>query len=290
MKILLAKALLRCLSWLPLSWARGLGALLGRLAYRVGGRYNRVIRTNLAACFPELDETALRRLHKANLAATGVTLLESGAVWRWPAGRLLARVEAIDGREHLEQALARGRGVIIAGAHLNNWEMMNMVGPELAPMIALYRAPNAPAADRYITRARSRSGAELVASGGIAMRRMVRQLRDGGLVGLLCDQQPKQGEGVFAPFFGIEALTMTLLGRLTHRTGCDVVLINCERTRSGWRIRLTRGPADLHAPDSRTAATALNAAVEQEIRTRPEEYLWAYKRFSIRPPGAPPFY
>lgn len=290
MKILLGKALLRLLSWLPLSWARALGAAMGRLAWHLPGRHNHVIRSNLDACFPELDQAGRDRLHRANLVATCRTLMETGAVWLWPADKLLSRVEAIDGREHLDAAIAGGRGVILAGAHLNNWEMLNLTAASLTPMIGLYRAPDDPALERFITRARSRTGADLIASGGFAMRRMVRQLRDGGVIGILCDQQPKQGEGVFAPFFGIPALTMTLINRLSSRTGCTVVMIACRRTRNGWRISLTPGAEGMDSEDPVAAAAALNRAVEEQVRPRPEDYLWAYKRFSVTPGGKPVFY
>ena len=206
-----------------------------------------------------------------------------------PAG-MSGRVTAIEGREHITAALARGRGLILAGAHLGNWEMLNLVGATLAPMVGLYRAPDDPALDRFITRARTRTGADLIASGGFAMRRMVRQLRDGGVIGMLCDQQPKQGEGVYAPFFGRPALTMTLINRLSHRTGCAVVMIECHRVRGGWRIELEPAPAGLDGDDPQAAAAILNAAVERRIRARPQDYLWAYKRFSLQPDGEDSIY
>lgn len=292
MRLLFAKILLRLLSLIPLRLLHALAVPLGRLAARLPSRKHSVVTTNLALCFPELDQAAVKALHRRNMIAMAQLVLEAGAVWHWPREKLLGAIAETEGLQHFDAALARGRGVILVGAHMANWEILNLFCATLAPMVALYRAPGDPAMNTFITRSRERTGARLVPSGSYAMRHMIRQLRQGGTIGLLCDQQPKQGEGVFAPFFGTPALTMTLVNRLCRRTGCAVVFTHCERLEAGrgWKIVLEPAPEALADTDPVVACTALNAAVERQIRQAPEDYLWLYKRFGIRPPGAPEVY
>lgn len=119
------------------------------------------------------------------------------------------------------------------------------------------------------------------------MRTLYRRLAAGGVVGILPDQQPKQGEGEFAPFFGIEALTMVLVPRLAERTGATVLFAFAERLPrgAGFRIHLLPAPDGIADPDLRVACTALNAGVESCVRVAPEQYQWHYKRYSNRPAG-----
>ena len=117
------------------------------------------------------------------------------------------------------------------------------------------------------------------------MRQLFKRLQEGGVVGILPDQQPKAGDGEFAPFFGIPALTMTLLSRLAQRTGATVLLGYCERigeTPDGPAFALRFEPV----PDAAEGVAALNAAVERVARRDPAQYQWTYKRWSIPAPGS----
>ena len=113
-------------------------------------------------------------------------------------------------------------------------------------------------------------------------------LRDGGVVGILPDQQPKVGDGEFVPFFGKDALTMTLLGRLAARTGATVLFAYCERIGAGpeFALHVEAAPAAITDPDPVVATTALNAAVERIARRDPAQYQWTYKRWRWRPVGS----
>jgi KDO2-lipid IV(A) lauroyltransferase len=111
------------------------------------------------------------------------------------------------------------------------------------------------------------------------------------VVGILPDQQPKQGDGEFAPFFGVPALTMTLLGRLAHRTGAAVVFAYCERIDSGrdgapgFALRIEAAPEAVADADPVVAVAALNQALERIARRDPSQYQWTYKRYTLRPSG-----
>jgi KDO2-lipid IV(A) lauroyltransferase len=110
-------------------------------------------------------------------------------------------------------------------------------------------------------------------------------------VGILPDQQPKGGDGVFAPFFGVEALTMTLLPRLAARTGATVLYAYCERIDApgaapAFALRIEAAPDGIASDDAAEGARALNAGVERIARRDPAQYQWTYKRYKRRPPGS----
>ncbi len=292
MKWTLIRALLRLLSLIPLAWLHVLATPVGQLLSLLPWRKNTIIATNLELCFPELDDRQRRALHRANLVAMTRLALETPAASFWSKPKLLRSIRSVQGWEHVEQARREERSLLFVSGHIGNWELLTLYLSVHLPMVFLYRAPQSSGADRLIRDTRGRFGAELAPSGSPAMRLILRQLASGGGVGLLCDQQPKQGEGVFAPFFGIEALTMTLVNRLVRHTGCQPLFIDCRRQGPGHGFAIHIEPADpaLGADDIRLATTTMNQAVETMVRRAPEQYLWIYKRFGLRPPGEPPLY
>ena len=113
-------------------------------------------------------------------------------------------------------------------------------------------------------------------------------MKAGGVTGILPDQQPKAGDGEFAPFFGKQALTMTLLNRLAERSGAAVLFAYCERLGEGpgFALRIESAPIAIASPDAREGVAALNAAVESIARRDPAQYQWTYKRYTLRPPDS----
>ena len=292
LKIRLALFLIRLLGLLPLKLLSTLAVPAGWLAWRLPLKQHAVIATNLALAFPELDDTACEQLHREHLVEMMRLVLETGAVWHWSAEAIGRHMRRIDGWEHIEQARQGGRGVILVSAHLGNWEIANLYLGAHLPLTSLYRAPRDPAADRAVIASRQRLGGELVASGSPAMRRLLQRLRQGGAVALMADQQPKQGEGVFTPLFGTPALTMTLVNRLARRTACPVLFVAPYRLSGGrgWSLDIRPAPDAINDADPVRANRVFHAWLEAAIRRHPAQYLWSYKRFSIRPAGEAPIY
>lgn len=292
MKYTLATLLIRGLSLLPLPLLHWLAVPLGRLCRWLPWRGHGVIETNLRLCFPELEEKKRRRLHRQHLVEMMRLVLESGAVWYWPRRRLDRHVQQVDGWGAVEAAIEQGRGVLLVGAHFGNWEIAQLWISMRIPLIALYRAPRDAEINRRITVSRGRFGASLIASGSPAMRRILTALRAGRAVAMLADQQPKQGDGTFTPFFGVEALTMTLVNRLARHTGCAVFFGGFRRLAGGrgWAMFLERAPAMIADDDPATAMRAYHGCLEAQIRKAPAQYLWNYKRFSLRPDNEPGIY
>lgn len=266
----------------PLAW------LLGRLPWKK----HAVVRRNLAACFPEWDDQQRRRLEHDQRVELIRLASELGALAHWSPDRLQRHLVAERGWEHVTEALKGGRGLLLVSGHVGNWEILNLEVSRRTAMATLYLAPANRGMDRFITRARGRFGARLIPSGSAAMRELLRQLRRGGAVGIAADIQPKEGEGIFAPFFGTPALTMTLVNRLARKTGCAVVFCRAERLSRGrgWQLHFEPAPPDIGGADPVPAMTAMNDWLARSIRQAPAQYLWIYKRFSRRPGGEPRFY
>ena len=288
----LVRAVLRLLAWLPLRYSQGIGGGAGRTIGLFPNGLRRVAEINLALCFPELSARSRRRLLAQTLAETGKTAAEMGALWLWPAARVLALVREVPGDEVLTHALSQGKGLILACPHLGAWELAGLYCATRCKLTALYRPPRMSALDTMIRNARERSGARLVPTDAAGIRALFQALRRGDAVGILPDQDPGRERGVFAPFFGISASTMILVSRLAASTGAPVVLVYAERLPrgTGYRMRFVPAPEDIADPDPETAAAALNRAVESCVRARPEQYQWTYKRFKTRPAGERRYY
>lgn len=295
-----AARLLSAAAWLLGSLPPPAMAAIASAAARLAGRDGRdwqVARTNLAlvavaAGLAPVTAAAGAAQVRAAVRNARLTALESLRLWTRPAERNLRRVRAVEGARHLDEALASGRGVIVAAPHYGNWELLNQWLASRTPLAVLYAPPGSGAVEAFLTRARARPGVEPVRADAAAVRRLLRRLQDGGVLGILPDQQPKRGEGVYAPFFGQPALTMTLLARLAARSGATVLLAAAERDpdERGFTIRIAPAAEAVADSDPALAAAALNAAIERLVLRAPLQYQWTYKRFSLQPDGSNPYW
>ena len=284
--------LLAAVGRLPLRWLQRLGAVGGTLARWLGTREARVARRNLELALPGVAAGERDALHRATLAATAQTALECARLWTRPAAENVALVRRVHGGALLDAALAAPAGVLIAAPHLGNWELLNQYLASRTPLTIVYRAPRRAALEGLLRHGRGAPGVTQVRAEAGAVRTLLRTLQQGGTVGILPDQQPKQGEGVFAPFFGVPAWTMTLLPRLAQRTGATVLFAFAERLAGaeGFDVHVLPAPEGIADPDPARAAAALNAGVEACARQVPAQYQWTYKRFGMRPDGTEPRY
>lgn len=272
---------------LPWSWLKRIADALAWNWKRKDSRESQVVRRNLELVYPELSAAQRQLLHFSILQSTARQSLEMLRTWTHPACENLSRLSQRDGQALYDAALASGRGVIVAAPHFGNWELLNQWLAERGPVAIVYRPPESGVVDGFLQLARGIDNVHQVRAEGPAVRRLFKVLKDGGAVGILPDQQPKMGDGVFAPFFGIDALTMTLVNRLAERTGALVLYGWCERTGPDLQFALHVIPADplVASADPVVAATALNAGIERIARRDPSQYQWTYKRYSLRPPG-----
>lgn len=282
--------LVRLLGRLPVPLLRAIGWLLGALAALLPNRERHVAEVNLQLCFPTLPAASRRRLLRRSLREAAVTLCEMPSVWArgiapWRRHMTLPGEVA----DRVLPLLERGKGLIVAAPHLGNWELGLHYFDGLAPVTALYRPPRLRALEPILLRGRERDGARLAPTSARGIRMLYQALQRGEIVVILPDQQPPRAgtAGVFAPFFGQPALTMTLLSRLAARSGAPVVFGCAVRDRHGrYRPHLVLGDDDIAASDPVRAAAALNRGVQRCVEHYPEQYQWTYRRFRLQPGDA----
>ena len=292
----LAAALLYALTWsiarLPWPW---LSALAGGIAdwwIRVDAREARVARRNLELAMPDLDAEARATLHREILRTTARQALETLRLWTRPASRNVADITEFHGVELFDAALADTRGLIVAAPHMGSWELLNQWLAMKTPLAILYRPPESATGEAFLRRVRANAGGQVeqVRAEASGVRTLLKRLQKGGVIGILPDQQPKVGDGEFAPFFEVQALTMTLLGRLAARSSARVLMAWCERlpgtSPPRFALHLQEAPAAIADADPKTSVAALNAMVEAIARRDFAQYQWTYKRYTLRPPGS----
>ena len=272
--------LVRLFAALPLSVAQTVGRLAGRLAYACPGKYRQRLRANAAqAGYP--DPAFARRA----AAEIGAMILELPRVWFRNDACL--RQVVCDDDHVVTDALAEGRGILFLTPHLGNFDVVARYIARQLPLTVMFRPPRKAVLAPVLETARNGANITAVPATMQGVRGFVRTLRRGGAVGMLPDQAPGVGEGVWAPFFGRPAYTVTLPGKLALQTGVAVILSAGERLPGGrgWRVHHVRIPDPL-PDDPQAQATLFNQAMEALIRRFPHQYLWGYNRYKT-PKGAP---
>lgn len=282
----LLKTALRLLSLLPLAAAWRGADRLGAWAAAWGTGAARITRINLCKCLPDLGPGELEALARKSLGHTCRTVAEAGALSHWSGDRLRLMLVEETGRELLEEPLRHGRAVLLLVPHYGNWEFLCYVLGGLVP-VALYSPPRLPALEAPLLESRQRFGMRMVPATAGGLREIHKVLKGGGLACILPDQTPPLGAGVYAPFFGQPALTMTLPFRLAQKTDAAMVLGSARRVSAGFAVRYqSLAPlTELAGPEA--FAEHLNRAIEALVRLDAAQYQWEYKRFKRQPPGHP---
>ena len=279
--------LFRFFSGWPLGALHALGGALGWLVWAVSRRYRTRFRANVAQAGLPFDVV------RPAVAHAGRFVAELPKLWLRPPDEAMLGPVQIEGREHAEQAFSSGHGVIFFSAHCGSFELAPQVLATLfGPITAIYR----PARKAWLARleriARNRPNLAVLPADLRGIRLMHRALKANQAVALLTDQVPPEGQGIWAPFFGKPAYTMTLAARLALQTGAALVPASCERLARGRGYVLRIGPA-LRVDEALVAAqqagasraellalvTRINQAVEEIVMSLPGQYLWAYARY-----------
>jgi KDO2-lipid IV(A) lauroyltransferase len=284
---LLTAALLHLCALLPLRWVQALGAWIGARVAAKRGTLWRVSAGNLALCYPQQSDDWRTETTQKSLEETGKSMLECAHFWYRPLGEVDSLVHRVHGAELPEVALAEGRGMILCTPHLGAWELSCMWSSARWPMSILYKPGKNARLDALVKRGRERAGAQLLATDASGVRALVKTLARGGVVGLLPDQEPTEGTGVFADFFDTPAYTMVLLNKLVRKHRVPVIFAATLRrpNGNGFELYFLRAGDDIYDPDPVVAARAVNACVERCVALAPEQYMWNYKRFRHQPDG-----
>ena len=276
---------MRLAALLPLPVAHAVGVLLGWLFYLVQNPHREVARRNIALCMPKLSPKERRRMLRLSLIETGKTAMESPIMWLSSRERTLSLVREEIGKEVMQAALAKGKGVIVVAPHLGSWELVSLYCSTHYPITSLYRPLRRPEVEPLVLKGRTRFGAELVPTDTKGVRSLFQALAANELVGIPPDQDPRDAGGVFVPFFGIQANTMTLVSRLAQKSGAEMVLAIAERLSWGRGFRMHYLPLQIEEESMEGHVAAITRAVEAATGRFPAQYQWSYKRFRTRPEG-----
>ncbi len=264
----------RWLAHLPLWLLHGLGWLLGWLSFLLSPTYRRRFRENCAQAGYRMASSW------GAVGSAGRMVGELPRLWLGAATACEWENDAC-----VDKAYAAGQGVIFLTPHLGCFEITAQAvtaryAQRHGPLTVLYRPARHAWLAQLMRQARDRPGLVSVPTSLAGVRQMIRSLRNGHAVGLLPDQVPPQGMGVWAPFFGRDAYTMTLSARLAQQTGATVLLTWGERLTWGRGFRLHfRALHEALSPELDTAVAQLNREMERLIRECPAQYLWGYARY-----------
>jgi KDO2-lipid IV(A) lauroyltransferase len=272
--------LFRLLSLLPLRVLQCVGRIIGRLVFALPGRYrDRLIAHARQAGYS--DPAFARRA----AAEAGAMVMELPRVWLQNEASLAQVVS--DEESIVTQALSERRGILFLTPHLGCFEVSARHVARYQPLTVMFRPPRQAFFTPLLQAARNASGVKAVTATRQGVKAFLKALKSNEAVGMLPDQVPREGDGVWAPFFGREAWTVTLPGKLAKMTDAVVIVAACERLPrgQGWRMHYLRAPEVL-PDDPREQAMLFNRMMQTLIARFPEQYLWSYHRYK-RPLDVP---
>lgn len=282
---LLFKSIFRMIALLPLRMLHSFGALVGRAAFATSKEYASRTVENLRQANLAGDEMHFAALLKETIGEAGKGIVELPWVWCRPLEKVCATVQSCQGWEHMEEAHARGKGIILLTPHWGCFEVVGLYVGQFLPLTCLYRSPRQVWLEKIMRGGRERGLTRLATADVSGVRVLYKALKKGQAIGLLPDQVPSQGEGEWVDFFARPAYTMTLSGRLAQTSGATVLLAFAERLPrgAGYKLRFEPLPLDFSKP----VPPQINMALERVIAISPAQYLWSYNRYKV-PRGVMP--
>ena len=280
MRKLLLKLCLSAIAVLPLALVQVIGSFLGMLAYVGSKQYRSLFR-------PQYEAVVRVRglpfkLWEA-VRASGMLFSDSLWIWRNPQ-KALALVD-VQNWDLVETAINEGHGLVMLTPHLGGFEIIPRVLAQHFPATILYRPSRQEWLNEVVEEGRAYPNMHFVPTNLNGVRQMTRALTRGEAIGILPDQVPSGGEGVWVPLFGRPAYTTPLPARLANRNNTPVVMFTAKRKGigRGWLMQAIR-LAPL-SEDASIAAAELNIAIENAVLVAPEQFIWSYNRYK-HPAGA----
>ncbi|MCY4356989.1 MAG: LpxL/LpxP family Kdo(2)-lipid IV(A) lauroyl/palmitoleoyl acyltransferase [Gammaproteobacteria bacterium] len=277
---------MRAVAGLPFALQIWLGQLLGILSFYLAPSRRHVCEVNIALCFPELSATEQRKLVRRTFVSNGIGLIEICIAWCGNKERFRNRVR-LHGMEHLEAALAEGRGVLLIGSHQTTFEIAGCLFSLFGELNCTYRRNDKnPLFDAFMFNGRRRLYQGVYERKDI--RGAMRCLKQGKLLWYAPDQDYGAKHSVFAPFFGNLAATITAGSRFARFNNSPVLFFSHYRRsdNSGYEIHFSPVLDNYPSGDDAMDGKIINQLVENAICQQPDQYLWLHKRFKTPPPGS----
>jgi lauroyl-KDO2-lipid IV(A) myristoyltransferase len=278
------------LAFLPVRLRAGLGDCMGWLLCRIDSRPGRIARKNLALCYPQLTDGERRRLLRKHFRIAAHILLGYGQLLARSPRHLRTQFD-IHGLEIVEQAAARGNGIILLSPHFLAIEYAGQCLSQEHAMVSMVRLHSNPLMDWIVTRFRTRYGGEVYSHEANLMP-LVKATRGGRWFIYFPDEDRGAEHSVFIPFRGVPKATMPLLGRLAASCRATVIptLAFYSPGRRRFSIEFLEPLPGFPSGDPPQDALRMNQLIEELVNRDPAQYLWTAKIFRTRPPGEPRFY
>jgi KDO2-lipid IV(A) lauroyltransferase len=274
--------------FLPLPILGRLGNAIGSLMFYAIPKRRKIAVINLRLCMPELSEPERVALAHRHFQAYSRSIIERALIWWLPIQRMHALIE-IDGG--VPEALMKSGPTILFCPHFVCLDVGG-VAARIMPLSTMYAQQKSKAFDDMMRYGRERYGPVRLFTREQGIKPILRALREGIPYYMLPDMDfgPKDAE--FVPFFGVEAATLTAMGRIAAATGARVIPLVATflPDYKGYKVKFYPPLEDFPGTDMTAAARRMNAFIEDRVRETPAEYLWTHKRFKTRPPGQPPLY
>jgi KDO2-lipid IV(A) lauroyltransferase len=281
---------MRLVAAMPYGMQLFVGRRLGDLMYLLSRRRRQVARINLELCFPELGADARHELLRRCFQSAGISLTESAFSW-WGDEARLRRLYRIEGLEHLDEPLRRGKGVLLLGGHYTTLEISGrFLAFHTKDLQPIYKPARNALFNALMVARRSSIFDQLLLNRD--MRTILRNLRNNKVVWYAPDQDFGRAQTVFAPFMGIEAASLTMTSRLASKSGAAVLPFYSQRLpgNEGYLVKLMPALENFPSGDDVADSTLINQAIERQVRRAPEQYLWLHRRFKTRPAGEKEIY
>ena len=282
-------ALMRLLAFLPLPVLAFLGTVIGDISYFLVSSRRKIALKNIQSCFPQWSENKAKHVTRSCFRLIGQTLFFSAIGW-WTPRKKLNKLVTVINREPYDQALDRGENIILLAPHFCSLEIAGLVLSQERPMITMYQHTKNLLVDKFVKLGRGRFGGILIERKE-PLRNLIRLIRKGYPFYYLPDQDARN-KGVFAPFFGIQASTIPMLGKFAAMS--KSIVIPCSTkilpAGKGFEVRLGHPLENFPTGDDLKDTTIMNNAIEKMIEPMPEQYFWVHKRFKTRPAGETGFY
>jgi KDO2-lipid IV(A) lauroyltransferase len=267
---------------LPTRWQLGLGRGLGKILALFPSKLKHISQVNIKLCFPELNPAEQKKLLQKNFVSLGIGLIEAAMAW-WLPDSKLQNLFTIHGMEHVEQAFAQGKGILIVGPHFTCLEIIGRILAMQYSFAVIYRPHKKRLVAFLHERFRQKHYLNYIPRHEV--RKLLRALQNNTAIWYAYDIDAGPKRSVFAPFFNIPTASLTSASRLAQLSGAAVIPISFYRRENEFGYEVNLGPQLTNFPsgDNIADATRLNAYLETAIRAHPEQYVWQYKRFKTRP-------
>ena len=279
---------LRVLELLPFAAQRRVGSGIGLLIRHLPLAYVRIAERNIELCLPELSPRERRTLLDQHCQSLGMGLCETATTW-WSTDARVSRLAQVEGLDHLQAALAKGRGAILIGGHFTTIEIATRILGTVVPLNVVYRATKNALLSSTMCEGFARHGNPIAHDD---IRAMVRALKKNEAVWYAPDQSYRNKGAAMVEFFGIPAATTTATSRLARISGAEVLTYFPERLPGQAGYRVIIGPAfeDFPSEDVAHDVARFNELLQAQIRKIPEQYLWMHRRFKGLSADYPNYY